>query len=266
MPECEMCGEEIEATGAFSCSHCGDTHCSDHRLPENHLCGVKTVSTTDGGSGEGGYDLLSIMSAPFWMLGLLLWGIWAGVVGGLKQIFYSDAPIWVAVVLVGAAAIVVGGGAIGSVSDDGGTSEEEGGLDEQQLEALIHETANDERQERGVSALDRHSGLAADAEDHSEDMARRDFLSHTNPDGEGLAERTDVPCAAAENLALHTIEGAGRPDDLDTEREVAEEVVQWWMGSEGHREALLSSEYESEGIGVHITDEGDVYVTQMFCR
>jgi len=35
MAECDVCGEKVMG---FSCSYCGGTFCSDHRLPENHDC------------------------------------------------------------------------------------------------------------------------------------------------------------------------------------------------------------------------------------
>jgi len=35
MAECDICGEKVMG---FSCSYCGGTYCSDHRLPENHEC------------------------------------------------------------------------------------------------------------------------------------------------------------------------------------------------------------------------------------
>lgn len=37
MPECDYCGKEI--TMPYTCGYCGDSFCSNHRLPENHECG-----------------------------------------------------------------------------------------------------------------------------------------------------------------------------------------------------------------------------------
>jgi uncharacterized protein YkwD len=45
---------------------------------------------------------------------------------------------------------------------------------------------------------------------------------------------------------------------------IAQQAVDGWMDSPGHRENILSG-YHSEGIGIAITPEGKVYVTQNFC-
>ncbi len=37
------------------------------------------------------------------------------------------------------------------------------------------------------------------------------------------------------------------------------------MNSPGHRENILTEIYDREGIGVEITDDHKVYVTQNFC-
>jgi len=36
MGSCSYCGDNIEH--AFPCNHCGQRHCGEHRLPENHNC------------------------------------------------------------------------------------------------------------------------------------------------------------------------------------------------------------------------------------
>jgi hypothetical protein len=38
MGHCDLCGAEQQFP--FECSYCGGTFCSEHRLPENHLCPV----------------------------------------------------------------------------------------------------------------------------------------------------------------------------------------------------------------------------------
>ncbi len=43
MPECDYCGKEI--TMSYKCGYCGDSFCSEHRLPEKHECeGLEEVS------------------------------------------------------------------------------------------------------------------------------------------------------------------------------------------------------------------------------
>ena len=47
--------------------------------------------------------------------------------------------------------------------------------------------------------------------------------------------------------------------------DLAIDVVQGWMGSPGHRENILTNDYESEGIGVAFGSNDTVLVTQDFC-
>ena len=37
MADCDVCGDG-PGKYAYTCSHCGGQHCSDHRLPERHDC------------------------------------------------------------------------------------------------------------------------------------------------------------------------------------------------------------------------------------
>lgn len=52
--------------------------------------------------------------------------------------------------------------------------------------------------------------------------------------------------------------------DWNTEENLAEQTVNGWMNSPGHRENILSG-FHSEGIGVAIASDDKVYFTQNFC-
>jgi hypothetical protein len=43
MAECAVCGETLDLP--HECEHCGEIHCSDHRLPESHECVAVTLSS-----------------------------------------------------------------------------------------------------------------------------------------------------------------------------------------------------------------------------
>lgn len=53
-------------------------------------------------------------------------------------------------------------------------------------------------------------------------------------------------------------------NDWKGEDELAQSIVDNWMGSIGHRQNILSSMYYWEGIGVAIASNDEVYVTQNF--
>ncbi len=125
--------------------------------------------------------------------------------------------------------------------------------------------------------------LAAIARSHSKDMGRRDYFSHDSPEGYDFLARyrqQGFTCAirignlihqGAENIALNnlydsvtTVNGTAYYDWNSAEK-IARTTVQGWMNSPGHRKNILTPHWKSEGIGVFITPDARVYVTQNFC-
>lgn len=98
---------------------------------------------------------------------------------------------------------------------------------------------NRHRESLGCSQLVWDDHLATVARRHSEDMTKRHFFSHTNPDGKNPFDRLkDAKVtyrAAAENLAQGQTLGRDVYDD--------------WIESQGHRENLENCEYTHFGIG-----------------
>jgi uncharacterized protein YkwD len=47
-------------------------------------------------------------------------------------------------------------------------------------------------------------------------------------------------------------------------QEIAECTVNGWMDSYGHRQNILTSTYDKEGIGVAVTEYNTYYITQDF--
>lgn len=156
-------------------------------------------------------------------------------------------------------------------------------LDKNEIESTTHELINEERLDAGESRLSYDNDLAKIARAHSQDMAERDFFSHTSPDGEGVDDRYKnygYTCridldgnwyidGGGENIAQtwhgkQVITGSGS-NIYQSEEELAEGLVQQWMNSPGHRENLLEPYWENQGIGVYVTDEGKVFATQNFC-
>jgi uncharacterized protein YkwD len=99
---------------------------------------------------------------------------------------------------------------------------------------------NARRREAGVAPLATVGVLQVLAQTHAADMATRGYFSHTDPSGTSFQQRIQTSgysgSATAENLGLTS--GA------------AVEVVDGWMGSEGHRLNMLNSAYTQVGIGV----------------
>ena len=154
-----------------------------------------------------------------------------------------------------------------------------------EIEVLVHEYVNEERVSHGLSPLSFDDDLATIARYHSNRMVTEDFVAHVAPDGQtpqDRYERFDYRCRVdtgegsyllgAENIAVtyydERVATANDVERYENEDELARAVVDGWMNSEGHRENLLTPEWENEGIGVAIVEEDGitaVYVTQKFC-
>ena len=152
-----------------------------------------------------------------------------------------------------------------------------------ELEWNIHLLINKERDSYGLHSLEYDYELAEIARNHSEDMAKNNFFSHTNLGGEDPTDR-----ARRHGYMLHKELGGGwysegigenifllwRYDstvyiylipihDWNSQIEIAEDAVNGWMYSYGHRQNILNSNYSKEGIGVAILGD-KIYVTQDF--
>jgi len=135
-------------------------------------------------------------------------------------------------------------------------------VDSSAIEAAVHAATNRERSDHGLDTLAYSPHLSAIALQHSRDMAQRDFFDHESPEGDGPADRyrefdRDAR-SSGENIALtyHRLDAS--PE------EVGRSVVDDWMDSPGHRENILRSRFDEEGIGVFVDPDGGVYSTQNF--
>lgn len=121
------------------------------------------------------------------------------------------------------------------------------GLGDAQAELLrLH---NEARAEHGVRRLCVRQDLMVAAQEHAEDMIRRDFYAHETPEGLTSGDRiarAGYPFATyGENNNRVSGGYGGKPgrDDL-------REAFEGWMGSPGHRDNLLNPAFREVGIGL----------------
>lgn len=144
---------------------------------------------------------------------------------------------------------------------------------------------NQQRAQHGLSRLGSDMALAAIARSHSADMARNKFFSHTNLRGQSASDRGAVvgyDCrkdygsyytyGLGENIFWSTLYSRYQTlnriivsKDYYQLEDLAAGAVDWWMNSPGHRENILKNSYDVEGIGVAVSVDEKVYVTQNFC-
>lgn len=155
----------------------------------------------------------------------------------------------------------------------------------QQIEYLVHELTNQERLNHGLSELAFDTEITQISRGHSFDMAEREYFAHETLEGLSPTDRAAengyscqkivgllIYSGIAENIfqghlfdSHYTVNGEITSYEWNTEEEIAKTTVDGWMNSPGHRENILTEIFDREGIGVEITQDHKVYVTQNFC-
>lgn len=120
--------------------------------------------------------------------------------------------------------------------------------------AEVVELTNRERRGAGLPPLALDPLLTAAAQAHSADMVARDFYSHTSPEGSQPWDR-----AAAAGSARRTI-----GENIACGQRSAQEVVEGWMNSPGHRANILKADFTHIGIGFAGGGRAGTYWTQLF--
>lgn len=143
------------------------------------------------------------------------------------------------------------------------------------IENLIHSHVNQIREQHDLSYIDQDEELRGIARHHSEDMAERKFFAHVTPDGKDPGDRYSEygyqHITYGENIARvpykTPLANANGQERYETPPDLARGIVDGWMNSEGHRENILSSQWDCEGIGIKIERKPGVirvYTTQNF--
>ncbi len=153
-----------------------------------------------------------------------------------------------------------------------------------EIEKHIHDLINREREKNGLSSLAFNKSLKEIARRHSEDMAGRNYFSHYSPEGHGFSDRykqVGYVCkisgkgmsyfTGAENIYQNNLYNRVRIVngikyyDWNLPETIAETTVEGWMNSPEHRKNILMPHWQGEGIGVAISSDGKIFITQNFC-
>jgi uncharacterized protein YkwD len=153
------------------------------------------------------------------------------------------------------------------------------------VENRIHNLINEERKAKGLPALSNDDRLAAVARAHSIDMAQYDYFAHDNLKGQGPSGRAELAgYICRKDYGTHYTEGIAENifqtwlyssttnfylvipvRDYMSSEELTVQVVDGWMASPGHRDNILDGDYDREGIGIAVSKDEKVYITQNFC-
>ncbi|MEM9178836.1 MAG: CAP domain-containing protein [Pseudomonadota bacterium] len=142
---------------------------------------------------------------------------------------------------------------------------------------------NAERKRKGLHALKLRKALRPAARFQSLDMGVNAFFNHESPDGRRAAariaafDRTLLAQSTGENIAVFGPAKCYDQNDnqvscfnlpgfrLPSATDIAEDLHQKLMDSDGHRANILSEDFTHAAVGVARTDSG-FYVTQLFAN
>lgn len=125
------------------------------------------------------------------------------------------------------------------------------------IEINLFELTNKGRKDHGLPALSLSPGLSRLARQHSQDMSKRQKLSHLSSSGKSYEERLVGAgfyyISMGENVAF-------------SETFVAEFIHKSLMESPEHRKNILGSAFDEVGIGVILMENKGYFITQDFLR
>ena len=118
-----------------------------------------------------------------------------------------------------------------------------------------------------------------------EEVSLQNYFEHKNPEGQdptARAKQAGYTChkelgggyyteGIAENIFQnylydsYTQSGIYTSYDWNTPEEIAKSTVNGWMHSSGHRQNILTTTYDRQGIGVAVSGDNKVYITEDFC-
>ncbi|WP_228460184.1 CAP domain-containing protein [Cytobacillus dafuensis] len=124
------------------------------------------------------------------------------------------------------------------------------------FEYQLFDLTNADRVKNNLPALKWDDHVKETARKHSNDMAEKNYFSHTNLEGQSPFDRMSEDdiffTVAGENLATGQFSSIFAHEGL--------------MNSLGHRENILRPEYELLGVGVSFNDESQPYYTENFIK
>lgn len=112
---------------------------------------------------------------------------------------------------------------------------------------------NAHRRSVGCAPLVWMQTVANAAQGHADDMARRDYFSHTSPEGHGPVDRLRAHGVSYRSMGENIAQHPGTPRD----------VMNGWLASPGHRQNLERCSYTHHGIGLREGYWAHLFVTPL---
>ena len=174
---------------------------------------------------------------------------------------------WCAALAVLLAALAYLPSAWGQVRvQSGAWSKSSGILHPKELERRILQLTNEARRKNHLPSLDWDNNLAFKAREKSDDMLKKNYFSHTSPEGKTVKDRMQEEKPASYRTISQVGENIYMGSRFDYATDIktqARLIVDGWMTSPGHRKNMLDPNYTHLGVGVAARGK-DCYATQIF--
>lgn len=124
------------------------------------------------------------------------------------------------------------------------------------LEMMMFSLVNEDRARYGKHALTLDPELSRIARIKAEDMLSNGYFAHTSPTYGNIRQM----------LSSFGVSYRAASENIARSRSIYHAEAAFLSSSTGHRQTLLSSAWTKVGIGIAVTPEGFVYVSQVFAR
>lgn len=124
------------------------------------------------------------------------------------------------------------------------------------LEMMMFFLVNEDRARYGKSALTLDPELSEIARIKAQDMLENGYFAHTSPTYGNIRQM----------LNTFGVSYRSASENIARSRSIYHAEAAFLSSSTGHRQTLLSSAWTKVGIGIAVTPQGFVYVSQVFAR
>ena len=130
------------------------------------------------------------------------------------------------------------------------------GMNEDEVFALV----NNERRKNNLDSLKWDNQLAEIARDYSRQMAEENFFDHFDPQGADVVVRAKKAKLKHWSKIGENLFSVERMKDFDAF------AVKNWMESPTHRQNILDKDFNTAGIGIVESGDGEIFITQVFIQ
>jgi uncharacterized protein YkwD len=128
--------------------------------------------------------------------------------------------------------------------------------DENEILALV----NVERQRNNLNALVWDNQLAEIARNYSKRMAAENFFDHFDPQGADVVTRAKIAKLKHWSKIGENLFSVENLIDFDAF------AVKNWMESPTHRQNILDKDFNTAGVGIVKSEDGEIFITQVFIK